>query len=492
MIVKVEWKHVGGKIKGRILMDEMGRTKIAFVGNTHRGRMPKDGEVTEAHVALDNKPKDPRTGVLFVLPVYPPDPDALSEEDAKVKFREMIAAVGLSFDRESIEVNLPGWKGCLRSGFTKHHGPPQPLAADWWFAGEGIRLYSIDKAPGEYTYVITRGITGTPDSARVVNWPLAVHDLGEPESVTVPEYSGRASAVWRDARGRQLRASVECAVAMNAGAQVENVHLNAHADFVVGDIALLGGRWKLKDEYLGTTERSTGRGTVTPALIEERNRHLLTVEQLDTVASLLRSARRSAEWHHARLLRGEIGRDDDASYTLRHEVGQLKRFVMSPFAPPSFAQRILGVIASKRERIEQLLKQGCVLDKGGDPMIYDEAQPYDDSAETAHLLEEVRETLRDTDAEIELYREEADRIVDRLNDPTILARGQDAADKLYARYKALPDDVKNGFSRDTKANIEHRDRASGSSGDPIEWRVEKLFYWLERNEAEIAKAEKSV
>lgn len=490
MIVKVQWKHEGGKIKGRILMDEMKRTKIVFVGNRHQGRMPDDGEVTEAHVAMDNKPDDPSRGVLFVLPMYPPDPNALTEEEATAKFREMIAAVGICFDREYIEVDLPGWKGHLRSGFTKHHGHPQPLAADWWFAGENVRLYSITKSPSEYSHIITRGITGTPEYAKVINWTLAVHDLGEPESVTIDEYR-RVGATWRDAHRGLLTALVERDVAMNAGAQVENIRFDDESECVVGDIALLGGRWMLKDEDLGTTERPSGDETVAPALIEERHRHLLTPAQLDAVASLLRGTRRSPEWHHARLLRREIGRDGDRSYTLRHEVGRLKRFVTSPFAPPSLAQRALGTIASKRERIKQLLAQTCVIGKG-DPSIYDGPQSYDDSAETVFLFIGVLQTLQETDAEIELYREEAERTKDRLEDPTIIERGQEAADKLYARYEALLKTVPHVFSSDARSSIVYHKRASGSSSDPIEWRMERLFHWLEKNEAIIAEAENSV
>ena len=86
--VKVLWRIEDGKVKGRIMEDGLGRTKIVFVANDHRGRLPKEGEATEAAVVKDTKPHLKGSGALMVMPKFAPDPDALDEAAAKARAAE--------------------------------------------------------------------------------------------------------------------------------------------------------------------------------------------------------------------------------------------------------------------------------------------------------------------------------------------------------------------------------------------------------------------
>lgn len=492
MDIKVEWKLVGGEIKGRILEDAAGRRKIVFVHRNHRDRTPKHGEITVARVAKDTKPESKTHGALLVLPIIPPEAGALSDEDAKAKFREMIKAHGIQFGRRTIEVDLPGWKGYLEPKFMKQNPrQPQPLAIHWVYQSEhSQRWFYIGGEGGMLEHIITRGIVGQPDNAVVVDWLQAVHDLGEPESVTVGDTYTLAS--WRDATGSIMEASVSREVAMRTSLSIEDMRLDAEAGLVVGDLVLLGGRWRLGEEMLGTTER-TG-STISPAVVESRHKYLLNGQDLRKVEALLRSARHTAAHHHARCLQMEVGKDGDPSYTLRHLVNKLEEFVGNSFAPPSWADTGLTDITRKRENIRKMLGQPSIFRQDGDPSIYDGSPPPDDADETERMLAEIHETLRNTDAEVELLREQvgSPSVRDRLNDPSLLKRGEEAIEQLYQRYLALSESArKQHLPYHFSNEMEYRKTAMGVSRDP-EYRLGTLYVWLKTKEAHIAKAEKAV
>lgn len=294
--ILIRWRIENNERKGEIISDPHGRKKIVFISRDYRGeRMPQQNELTEGLVHRDTNMEDSGRGALLVTPIFAPDPNALSKEDAVTAMRKIIAEQPIHFGRCYLDINLPGWSGVL-IGEIVVSWEARPLAMRWRFKDKnGNELVSTKQT-------LTEGIQCCKKQYTIIDWNQARKDLGAPSSVSEP-YVYSTYVTWSDSEGSTLVADIELDTALKATYTFSQVHLEELV--VYADVHMLDGGWVKPHESITRAEYyNPHTGKVTHASFSTTFK--LDQQTSEEVINLLRPTLHSPEWHKERHIKRSL------------------------------------------------------------------------------------------------------------------------------------------------------------------------------------------
>lgn len=407
--IRVEWRIEGGQTKGRILEDEKRRRKIVFVDRGFRGRLPRNGEITEAGVSRDTKPEETTKGALLVCPVYAPPAGALSKDEARAKIQEIAKAQLPIFDRGYAEVDLPGWRGELSLIRDKFNPKNEPLSVTWRFAAEdGATSFGRVEMTSAIGFVRERGM-------QVFDLAQAIRDLGEPANIEASSLS-YGMVTWVDSQGGRLQAEAcfERALAMNS--EIRNFRLDNDSDRVVAEISLFNDKLVLKAEFMTRREQfCTETGLLKRASIEATFASILTGAQRKQVTDLVRTTLHSPAWYQQHWIAQELDPTANWSESAAVNLKRLQAVKEDMYAPEQEIDEPTKAITRVIERIRKLQALNPAYEPGkADPDIYSllpqdadevERMRIDNEAKMAQLLANIEEIKHSTDLILELRRD---------------------------------------------------------------------------------------
>ncbi len=390
--ITVQFRVERGEAKGRIVKDPQNRRKIVFVDRNFRGRRPKDGETVEVEVTRDTQPSELGKGALMVRPIYAPDPSALSHEDAEARMLEMVRAEGVVINDRYIDVDLPGWKGQLRGSLPKRR-EEGPLSADWRYEDEDGNRTMWLRTPGHPYVVMTHAIRVYRHEYEVMDWPLALQQLGEPTKIDTVQQE----VVWENGSG-YLRAKLYKELAYETPAVFSDIKDDS-IGYIGGTITFLDGRWVLEDRLLTHGEAYGSRtGLISTAYFDQEFLKYMPAELRRQLVGLLRPHLHSAEWHKQRHIHCMLSPEVNCSIATR-QVAECKQAFEDPFSTIWLCQRKLQELKEARAEMSESMKVTPCFESTGDPEIYGTGIA-DDSAEVARLTAENEKALDRIDATI--------------------------------------------------------------------------------------------
>ncbi len=435
-MIIVEWRVEDGEAKGQIIEDDKGRRKIVFVERSHRGRRPRNWERTEVELVRDTKPDELGKGALLVRPIFAPDPNALSREEARAQMLALIVADGPQLGESYIEVDLPGWRGTL-TGKLPRVRESGPLSMLWYFDNmeDGSRTV-VYSDPVTSFVLITKGIVMGHGQPVVVDWEQAIKDLGQPVVVEQDTYGNTAEVVWKDRHNVSLVAKISKDRARALGATCSDMRLDDDRKIVLARVSLLNGLWVCTEE-LTTQERFNWQdGTVERATLV----NAVHEEAAVRAAAILRPTLHSPDWHKQSTLAGALdpaNSYEQAVYTL---IGKLKQMLGDPCLCKREIDRQQRYLAESWNHIVCLHELNARFATPPDGLInkiiYGQGTA-DDMVEVTRLTAENEAKIATIKAEIATLQIEIDKVPVKQNDPDVLMNAWCLAQELNEQISEL-------------------------------------------------------
>ncbi|MDD5437649.1 MAG: hypothetical protein PHC70_00695 [Patescibacteria group bacterium] len=445
--IRVRWRVEAGRSKGSVLEDGKGRRKIVFVDDHFRGRMPKDGEETEASISRDIKPEEASKGALIVRPIYAPPPGALSQDELRTKLDEIAKSQMPVFDTGYANVDLPGWKGEM-SFKRADCVSVEPIYAQWSFhAEDGSSSYGRVEMTTAVRW--DHGIC----CYRIVDLKQALKDLGEPAKVE-GESLRRGTLTWRDSHGSTFRADACLSEALAGGGQLQDLRLEN--GYVVGDVALFNGKLVLEEESLNEGELfDSQRGVLKRASILRDFVLILKGEQRKQFVDLLRTTLHSPEWYQQRLIAEELNPEATWSGSAAVSLKLLQTAKDDLFIPRCEIDAALKRLTTSVERIKKYQAfQPAYESDVADPEIY--IQGPDDAEEVDGMRSENQARLAQVQEAIESGKLMMNTLLELRQDESFPRSIRSELNKLSWEYAAAFQEAEKSGSAGAKFLLSRR------------------------------------